>query len=82
MLELPVAPFLGHLNPAVVRQQPHDIPNFHLTITPLLLVGSWVIRGGSNYLAMQLSLFTQVASLEIELVGTIRVLCRPYLRNL
>jgi hypothetical protein len=43
MLELPVAPFLGHLNPAVVRQQPNDIPNLHITITPLLFVESWVV---------------------------------------
>jgi hypothetical protein len=34
MLELPVTPFLGHLHPAIVGQQPNDIPNLHLT--PLL----------------------------------------------
>jgi hypothetical protein len=45
MLELPVAPLLGHLNPAIVRQQPNDIPNLHITITPLLSVESWVVRG-------------------------------------
>jgi hypothetical protein len=45
MLELPVAPFLGDLNPAIVRQQPNDIPNLHITITPLLSAESWVVCG-------------------------------------
>jgi hypothetical protein len=45
MLELPMAPFLGHLNPAIVPQQLHDIQNLHITVTPLLSVESWVARG-------------------------------------
>jgi hypothetical protein len=32
MLELPVAASLGHLDPAVVRQQPENIPNLHVLL--------------------------------------------------
>ena len=56
MLELPVASSLGHDNPAFVRQQPHDIPNLHITITPLPHVESWFVRGCFVCLAMQLRL--------------------------
>ncbi len=61
MLELPVASSLGHLNPAIVCQQSHDIPNLHITITPLLSVESWFVRGFFVCLAMQLHLSAQEA---------------------
>ena len=61
MLELPVGPFLGHLTPAIVRQQPNDIPNLRITITPLFSVTCLVVRGFFVCLAMQLHLSAQEA---------------------
>jgi hypothetical protein len=59
MLELPVTPFLGHLNPIIGCQQPHDIPNLH--ITPLLSLESWVVPRYSVYLAMCFRLFARAS---------------------
>jgi hypothetical protein len=54
MLELPVAPLLGHLDPAIIRQQPDDIPNLHSRL--LLFLGASVVLGCARYLAMLLRL--------------------------